>query len=75
MDVSPGFCGHCGRPLTPAAGPPGTAPGHDACRAARALEPPRYCPRCGRRMIVKVTPTGWSSRCSHHGHTTSPASS
>ncbi len=44
--------------------------GHEACRTARALEPPRYCPRCRRRMVVKVTPTGWSSHCSRHGLTT-----
>jgi NADH pyrophosphatase NudC (nudix superfamily) len=65
MDDSAGYCDHCGQ------GVAGQKLGHEACRAARALEPPRYCPRCGRRMLVKVTPDGWSSYCSQHGLTTS----
>lgn len=40
---------------------------HRPCRARRALEPPRYCPACARRMVVQVTPAGWSARCSVHG--------
>jgi hypothetical protein len=59
--ASSGYCDRCGREL--AAG----GAGHDACRAARTLEPPRYCVRCGRRMVVKVIPDGWSSRCTRHG--------
>ncbi|MFM9378095.1 hypothetical protein [Gordonia sp. VNK21] len=36
--------------------------------AARlGLEPPRYCGRCGRRMVVQVRPDGWTARCSRHG--------
>ncbi|TXG91371.1 hypothetical protein DW322_15570 [Rhodococcus rhodnii] len=35
------------------------------------LEPPRYCPSCGRRMIVQIDPVGWWARCSRHGTTTS----
>jgi len=54
------YCDHCGRPLTPDGG-------HESCQAARRLDPPRYCARCGRRTVVKVTPDGWSSRCSRHG--------
>jgi DNA-directed RNA polymerase subunit RPC12/RpoP len=57
------YCDHCGQPLAER--------GHQACREARALEPPRYCPRCGRRMVVKVTPGAWSSHCPRHGLTTS----
>ena len=49
-------CGQCGRPGE-----------HEACRAAAALDPPRYCTRCGRRMVVQVTPTGWTARCVEHG--------
>ena len=64
-----GYCDRCGRTL----GEAGGGPGHDACRAARELEPPRYCARCGRRMVVQVTPTGWSGRCSRHGLTGSTA--
>ena len=46
--------------------------GHPRCRAAAALEPPRYCARCRRRMVVQVTPGGWSARCAVHGTSTSP---
>lgn len=47
----------------------GTAGEHAACRQARKLEPPRYCPVCRRRMVVQVTPTGWTARCVEHGTT------
>jgi len=67
MDLNPPYCDHCGHPLAQADG----GHTHEACQAARALEPPRYCPQCGRRMLVKVTPHAWSSRCSQHGLTTS----
>lgn len=53
------WCGQCGSALT--------AEGHDACRRQAELDPPRYCPDCRRRMVVQVTPTGWSARCSEHG--------
>ncbi|MFC3965913.1 biotin synthase auxiliary protein BsaP [Nocardia jiangsuensis] len=35
--------------------------------AALGLEPPRYCERCGRRMVVQVSPDGWWARCARHG--------
>ena len=57
------YCDRCGRPLGEAE--------HGACQAARDLEPPRYCARCGRRMVVQVTPGGWTSRCARHGMTQS----
>lgn len=53
------WCGHCGEELTPE--------GHAACRRMAELDPPRYCPHCRRRMVVQVTPTGWSARCVEHG--------
>jgi hypothetical protein len=53
-------CDQCGRPGE-----------HPACAARRELEPPRYCPDCARRMVVQVTPTGWTARCSRHGERTS----
>ncbi|MFI6521705.1 hypothetical protein ACIBF1_39565 [Spirillospora sp. NPDC050679] len=62
------YCDRCGEPAT--AGEPGGGDGHEACRAARAMEPPRYCARCRRRMIVQVTPLGWTARCSRHGELT-----
>ena len=53
------YCDQCGEPAG--------AGGHGACAARRALEPPRYCARCRRRMVVQVTPGGWSARCARHG--------
>ncbi|MCW2600596.1 MAG: family N-acetyltransferase [Frankiales bacterium] len=50
------FCGYCGEPL-----------GHEGCERMLVLEPPRYCSRCRRRMVVQVHPTGWSARCVEHG--------
>ena len=52
------YCGRCGEP---AAAP------HPACVARLDLEPPRYCPRCRRRLIVQVLPVGYTARCSAHG--------
>jgi hypothetical protein len=51
------FCDQCGQP----------AGDHPRCAARRPLEPPRYCPDCARRMVVQVTPSGWTARCSRHG--------
>lgn len=53
------YCGHCGRPLADG--------DHAMCAARAALEPPRYCATCGRRMVVQVTPRSWSARCVEHG--------
>jgi hypothetical protein len=54
----PPFCGRCGEP----------APSpHQACVERLALEPPRYCVQCRRRLIVQVLPTGYTARCSAHG--------
>ncbi|MGV9809131.1 biotin synthase auxiliary protein BsaP [Micromonospora chersina] len=53
------WCDRCGESV--AAGP------HGACAAARALEPPRWCAHCRRRMKVQVVPTGWSAVCVEHG--------
>ncbi|MEW2506317.1 hypothetical protein ACQPXB_11830 [Amycolatopsis sp. CA-161197] len=62
---APAFCVHCGQAS------PGGAD-HDACHNPRtALEPPRFCVFCARRMVVQVTPVGWTARCSRHGETAS----
>jgi hypothetical protein len=58
-----GFCDRCGEPSGQG--------DHTACARARELEPPRYCTRCRRRMVVQVTPTGWAARCAEHGELTS----
>jgi len=48
------FCTGCGRPMS------------DCQGCGRALDPPRFCPECGRRMTVQVAPTGWVARCRDH---------
>ncbi|MBV1851624.1 biotin synthase auxiliary protein BsaP [Catellatospora tritici] len=53
------YCDRCGEDTA--------AVDHAACRAARELEPPRYCTHCRRRMKVQVVPTGWTATCSVHG--------
>jgi hypothetical protein len=53
------FCDRCGQPAD--------SRSHARCTQARELEPPRYCPACRRRLVVQVTPTGWSAKCSEHG--------
>jgi hypothetical protein len=55
------YCDRCGEPTATG--------GHQTCRQARGLEPPRYCPDCRRRLVVQVTPTGWTARCVEHGET------
>jgi dethiobiotin synthetase len=50
----PGHCRHCGR-----AGCAGDC--------ARPLDPPRFCPRCGRTLTVQVAPTGHRAECRVHG--------
>jgi hypothetical protein len=57
------FCDRCGGALTDDA--------HAACRSARALEPPRFCGQCRRRMKVQVLPAGWRAVCAEHGETQS----
>ena len=53
---APTHCTGCGRPRT-------------ECRGCgRALDPPRFCPECGRRMAVTVIPTGWVARCREDAH-------
>jgi predicted amidophosphoribosyltransferase len=54
------FCSGCGAALS---GPDA----HPGCVERLRYEPPRYCDRCGRRMVVQVLPTGWRARCSAHG--------
>lgn len=60
MDAA--YCGHCGVGLD--------AGEHAPCARRLELEPPRYCALCRRRMVVQVTPRGWTARCSRHGELT-----
>jgi hypothetical protein len=64
-DPAPAYCAHCGQPAD--------ARDHGPCQQAGALDPPRFCTLCGRRMIVKVTPDRWSAQCSRHGLTDTPS--
>ncbi len=57
------FCGHCGEQLGEGLG----AARHVPCEQSLRLEPPRFCAQCRRRMVVQVTPTGWTAQCSRHG--------
>jgi SAM-dependent methyltransferase len=59
--ASGAWCDQCGRALNES--------GHEACVAARALEPPRFCRHCRRRMKVQVLPDGWTATCVMHGTT------
>ena len=53
------YCDQCGEPAD--------GEGHEACARRRELEPPRYCGHCRRRMVVQVTPRGWTAKCVEHG--------
>lgn len=50
------FCEGCGRPRAACDG---------SCLPP--LEVPRFCPYCGRKAIVQVTPTGYRARCKRDG--------
>jgi hypothetical protein len=72
------YCDRCGGALDSGAldsGAPGTGAAggeaHAACRVARALEPPRFCGHCARRMKVQVLPAGWRAVCVEHGESRS----
>ncbi len=59
MDTAVAYCARCGAPAD--------AGDHAGCRARMNYQPPRYCPGCARRLVVQVSPSGWSARCSVHG--------
>jgi hypothetical protein len=51
------FCRWCGA----------AAGGCDGVVCRRELDPPHFCPACGRRLRVQVTPTGHRASCRQHG--------
>ncbi|MFI7491986.1 hypothetical protein ACIBXA_26760 [Micromonospora echinaurantiaca] len=57
--TAPAWCDRCGQAAA--------AGSHEACAAARVLEPPRFCAHCRRRMKVQVLPVGWAAVCVEHG--------
>jgi SAM-dependent methyltransferase len=61
------WCDRCGEALIAGGA------GHTGCAAARALEPPRFCRHCRRRMKVQVLPAGWLASCVAHGPVHPPA--
>lgn len=59
---------HSGQPLcTEGIKPARGALAGRSVGARAGLEPPRFCPLCGRRMQVQVDPMGWTAACSRHG--------
>lgn len=54
-EIYPSFCTGCGSPLSKCPG----------CRLS--FDPPRFCPYCGKRLTVYVSPTTWRARCVFHG--------
>ncbi|WP_458107275.1 biotin synthase auxiliary protein BsaP [Arthrobacter sp. R3-55] len=63
---APPYCGHCGGEAVAGSDSP-TSDAHQGCQQRLAMEPPRFCPQCRRRMKVQVTPLGWTAECSRHG--------
>ena len=61
---APRYCERCGHDLE-------SLGADHRCVGSAELEPPRYCGQCKRRMVVQITPAGWSARCSEHGTSTS----
>ncbi|WP_075743622.1 MULTISPECIES: hypothetical protein [Actinoalloteichus] len=59
------FCGWCGAARS--------TPHANGCARRRIVDPPRFCAHCARRMVVQVTPAGWSARCSVHGELHAPS--
>ncbi|MEV4316434.1 hypothetical protein [Actinocrispum sp. NPDC049592] len=54
------YCGWCGKDRAEGE--------HGQCdRRLNTIDPPRFCAECARRMVVQVTPAGWTARCSRHG--------
>lgn len=56
LSLAPSFCGFCGQPATEC---------DRSC--VGPLDPDHFCVRCGRRLIVSVSPTRHSARCKVHG--------
>ena len=53
------WCGQCGEAVAEGV--------HARCARRAALEPPRWCVHCRRRMKVQVTPGAWTATCVQHG--------
>ena len=72
VTVAVRFCEHCGDTLgSTDSGESLTLQESDGthpdCVGRLAMEPPRYCAECGRRMKVQVVPRRWMAECSRHG--------
>lgn len=59
LDLGAVYCDWCGEP--------DSAERHHECRMRRALEPPRWCPYCRRRLTIVDLAPGWAARCDRHG--------
>ncbi|MGO9957616.1 MAG: hypothetical protein ACLP50_16870 [Solirubrobacteraceae bacterium] len=59
------YCSGCGRSLADG--------DHAVCeQRQRATDPPRYCPTCGRKLVVQVLPARWRARCVRCGELPGP---
>ena len=56
LAMAPPHCGYCGKPTTEC-----------ARECVRPLDPDHFCVRCGRRLVVSVSPMRHSARCKVHG--------
>lgn len=56
IELAEGWCGSCGKVSSECSGD-----------CARPLDPDRFCVRCGRRLVVSISPAGHSARCKVHG--------
>lgn len=59
--VSDAHCTGCGRAVAEC----------DGC--LRELDPPRFCPTCGSRLVVLITPGSFDLRCRHEHEIVSQA--
>jgi hypothetical protein len=55
--VDDAFCRWCGTAISD----------HPALDCRRELDPPRFCPQCGRRLRVQVHTAGYEASCRDHG--------
>lgn len=63
LELTARHCPRCGEPAHP--DEPARCPLQPA--AGGGGDPPRFCPACGRRLVVQVLPDGYRARCTRHG--------
>lgn len=63
LELTARHCPRCGQPAHPEHSAQRRAPTPPALGG----DPPRFCPACGRRLVVQVLPDGFRARCTRHG--------